>query len=481
MSALKGKVAGVTGAGSGIGRSIALALAAAGARVAVSDISLDDRGRVIVILSNVGKGHLSSQAGELRIYVGGELKWKSPLSAIPDRAFLGPGGVSAYTTPVELEGMFPVMAVVESDRSLPEGDESNNILRKVLSYRKPFALRLEPPPPSPPPPKSEEPSQPPSYPDLAITDLSLSPERKLAIHIVNVGTEFFPIRQGTVRVFVDGVLRGSYPLETRKGRSRLLPQEEMILTTSLTVVGRHEVYTEIELDPGSNERIPGNNSLRKTLEGLPVGPDLVVKELTLSDDFDLSIVLSNVGETELRRGTTLGIRIFVNGQKVSEFDHFISEPVRPHSGSDYVVAPPYRIRVSANSRVKVAIYPKQSKDDVQLANNSLQRSFTLFPFKIEPQESQGFLLEFSHPDANGRRRGDKVKAEIRWDGGGAPLRLSLKKGSRLRKIPPVQGSSPLQVEIPIEGEEVQGGKAWTFSVRNLMEKRAEGYLIIQSP
>ena len=41
MSALKGKVAGITGAGSGIGRSIALGLAKAGARVAVSDISLD--------------------------------------------------------------------------------------------------------------------------------------------------------------------------------------------------------------------------------------------------------------------------------------------------------------------------------------------------------------------------------------------------------------------------------------------------------
>jgi meso-butanediol dehydrogenase / (S,S)-butanediol dehydrogenase / diacetyl reductase len=41
MSALRGKVAGVTGAGSGIGHSIALALAKSGARVAVSDINVE--------------------------------------------------------------------------------------------------------------------------------------------------------------------------------------------------------------------------------------------------------------------------------------------------------------------------------------------------------------------------------------------------------------------------------------------------------
>ncbi len=41
MSVLRGKVAGITGAGSGIGHAIALALAKAGARVAVSDIKGD--------------------------------------------------------------------------------------------------------------------------------------------------------------------------------------------------------------------------------------------------------------------------------------------------------------------------------------------------------------------------------------------------------------------------------------------------------
>jgi hypothetical protein len=202
--------------------------------------------------------------------------------------------------------------------------------------------------------------------------------------------------------------------------------------------------------------------------------------LTLSDDFELSFVLSNVGELELRKGTTLGIRVFVNGQKVSEFDHFISEPVRPYSGSDYVIDPPYRIRLSANSRVRVAIYPKQSKDDMQLVNNSLERNFALFPFRIESQASQEFSLDLSHPGFRGSRE-EKIRAEIRWDGGEAPLRLALTKGSRPRKIPPVQGKSPLRIEVPIKGEEIRKGRAWRFSVGNLTEKPAEGYLIIQSP
>jgi len=54
MNVLKGKVAAVTGAGSGIGRSIALALAKSGARVAVSDINLDWAKQVSKEISDAG-------------------------------------------------------------------------------------------------------------------------------------------------------------------------------------------------------------------------------------------------------------------------------------------------------------------------------------------------------------------------------------------------------------------------------------------
>jgi NAD(P)-dependent dehydrogenase (short-subunit alcohol dehydrogenase family) len=46
MKELAGKIAVVTGAGSGIGRAIALALAAGGARVAVTDL-LEERAKAV--------------------------------------------------------------------------------------------------------------------------------------------------------------------------------------------------------------------------------------------------------------------------------------------------------------------------------------------------------------------------------------------------------------------------------------------------
>jgi len=90
---------------------------------------------------------------------------------------------------------------------------------------------------------------------------------------------------------------------------------------------------------------PENNVLKKRLEGR-LGPDIVVKELDLTDDFELSIVLSNAGEMELRKGTTLRIRILLNDQRVSEFDHFISEPLKPSFGTRYIIDPPYRVRMT---------------------------------------------------------------------------------------------------------------------------------------
>ena len=446
--------------------------------LAISDVTLDDLGRVVITLSNVGKGHFPPQSGVLKIYVEGDLKWNISLGSIPDQAFLEPGGVTVYTAPVELEGTHRVMAVVDSDRAFPEIDESNNILTKVLSYRRAVPL---PPGLPPPPPKSEKPSELLSYPDLTISRLDLSPDRKLVVHIVNIGNEPFPLREATVRIFVDGILKGRYPLGSPSERSHLSPKEEILITTSVAIIGRHEVYAYIVPEPGSKERNLDNNGLRKRLESLLIGPDLLVKEFDLSEDFDLTIVLSNAGELELPKGTTLRIRIYMNGQKVSEFDHFISEPLKPYFESRYVIDPPYRVRVSGNSRVKVVISPRQPKDDVRPENNSLERNFGIFPFKIEPQTSQEFSLDLSNPDLKESRQGEIMKAEVRWDGGGAPVTLSLKGGANLRRISPINGKSPLKLEVPIEEGPNRKGKAWRFSISNLMEKKAEGHLIIQSP
>jgi hypothetical protein len=221
--------------------------------------------------------------------------------------------------------------------------------------------------------------------------------------------------------------------------------------------------------------------LRKRLPGPPSGPDIVVKELDLTDDFELSIVLSNAGDMELQKGTTLGIRIFLNDRRVSEFDHFISEILRASFEARYIINPPYRVRIDGNARVKVVISPKQSTEDIHLENNTFERDFAIYPFRIAPQASQEFPLHLSSLRSKDNRQINKVKTEVRWDGGGSPLRFSLKRPGRHKGVAPITGKSPLKLEVPIQNEKNQKNRAWKISVANLMEKGVEGHLIIQYP
>ena len=448
----------------------------------ITRISLDESGRLAVALSNIGKNPVSYLSGNLKIYVDGDLKWSIPFERIPDHAFLQPGGVTLYTTPVELEGTHSVRAVIDSDEEIVEEDESNNTLTQTLSYE--MAVQLPPPVPSlppPPPPRPETQEATLLFPDVTITNISLNPQRQLVVALANIGEGIFPMRDGTLRVIVDGIPKGSYMLRSLTDQDHLLPREGMTLATPLTLVGRHEVSTYIDIDPGLKERNPENNGLKKILESLPIGPDIIVKDLELTDDFELSILLSNAGEAELRKGTTLRIRVFLNGQKVSEFDHFISEPLKSLSRNRYAVTPPYRIRVDGNSKVRVSVWPKGGADDIRLDNNTLEQYFTIFPFILGPQKGHEFpFLPFSDPLKNKGKR-EKVKVEARWDGGGFPLRLRLKGSADFRKFPAVSGKSPLKMEIPIEDENDQKGHSWRISVDNLMENKAEGFLIIQTP
>jgi hypothetical protein len=441
----------------------------------ISDITLNEFGRVVVTLSNIGKNPVPSGIGDLSLYVDADPKWSIPLERIPDQIFLQPGGISVYTTPLEFEGTHSVRAVVDSDEAIMEEDESNNTLTKLIIFER--VVRL----PSPPPKKPEKPEPMLLLPDLAITDLSLNRQRRLTLTLANVGNGPFPLRSGTLKLFVDGILKGSYSLNSLSDKNYLLPQESITHASSLTLMGRHDVYARIDIDPGVNEINPENNGLKKILEGLPVGPDLVIQEIELTEDLELSILLSNTGEGELRKGATLQVRVFLNDRKVSEFDHFISEPLRPFSGNRYVVEPPYRIRIDGNSKVRVSISPKGASDDIRLDNNTLEQYFTFYSFKLEPQKSQEYSFSpFSNPL---RKRGqkEKVKAEVRWDGGEFPLRLSLKGPGNLKKSPTISGGSPLKLQVPIEDGKNRGRHPWRISVANLLEKKVEGVLIIQTP
>jgi archaellum component FlaG (FlaF/FlaG flagellin family) len=427
----------------------------------ISDISLSETGKVEVMISNIGKGPAPYRVGSLVIYVDGHLKWRDSLGTLPDQTFLQPGGFVLYTTPVELVGRHEVQAFVDNEEKVTEENEVNNVFIKVLGKE---ILEVKP-----------------LLPDLTITDLFLNPQRKLAVTIANIGDSPLPLGGGNLKIIVDGSLKGSYTLGSLSNQSFLPMKGSITLTTPLTLFGRHEIDAHVDFTHGVEESNAENNSLKKVLDGLPVGPDIVVKDLDLTEDLELMIILSNAGEVDLRKGVTFRIRIFVNDRKISEFDHFISEALKANFGNRYLMDPPYRVGIVGISKVKVSISPKLPSDDIRLENNVLKRTFIIFPFRIGPQGREEFSFSFSAPRPQGEGPTEKVKTEARWGGGSSSLMLSFKKSGTLKGIPTLSGKSPLKVEFPVPSEEVQKENVWSVLITNLIDKKVEGHLIIQHP
>jgi archaellum component FlaG (FlaF/FlaG flagellin family) len=427
----------------------------------ISDISLSETGKVEVMISNIGKGPVPYRTGSLVIYVDGHQEWRDSLGIIPDQTFLLPGGFVLFTTPVELVGRHEVRAVVDNEEKMVEENEGNNIFTKVLGKEK---LEIKP-----------------LLPDLTITDLFLNPKRKLVVTIANIGDSPLPLGGGNLKIIVDGSLKGSYTLGSLSDQSSLPMKGSITLTTPLTLVGRHEIDAHVDFTSGMKESNEENNSLKKILDGAPFGPDIVVKDLDLTEDLELMIILSNGGEGDLRKGVTFRIRILVNGRKISEFDHFISEGLKANFGNRYLIDPPYGVGIAGISKVKVSISPKLPSDDIRLENNVLERTFIIFPFKVGPQGREEFSFSFSAPRPQGDGQTEKVKAEARWEGGSSSLMLSFKKSGTIKGIPTLSGKSPLKVEFPISFEEVQKESVWNVLITNLIDKKVEGHLIIQHP
>jgi hypothetical protein len=350
---------------------------------------------------------------------------------------------------------------LDNEEKMVEENEGNNVFTKMLGREK-FEVK------SP-------------LPDLTITDLFLNPRRKLAVTIANIGDSPLPLGGGNLKIMVDGSLKGSYTLGSLSEQSFLPSKGNITLTTPLTLVGRHEIDARVDFAHGLKESNIENNSLKKILDGLPIGPDIVVKDLDLTEDLELVVILSNAGEADLRKGVTFQIRIQVNGQKISEFEHFIPEALKANFGNRYLIDPPYRVGMGGISRVKVSISPKLSSDDIRLENNVLERTFIIFPFRVAPHGREEFSFSFSTAGPQGEGQTEKVKTEARWEGGGASLMLSFKKSGTLEGVPTFSGKSPLKVDFPIPFEEVQKENVWSVLVTNLIDKRVEGHLIIQHP
>ncbi len=427
----------------------------------ISDISLSETGKIEVMLTNVGEGPAPYGIGSLTIYVDGLLKWKDSLGTLPDQGFLEPGGTTLYTTPVELVGKHEVRAVLDKEEKRVEENKSSKVFPKVLEREKGETKPL--------------------LPDVAITDLFLTSRKELAVTIANSGDSPLPLGEGNLTILVDGSPKASYALRSLSDQTSLPVKGAMTLTTPMILAGRHEIDAQVSFPKEMKESNAENNRLRKTLEGFPVGPDIIVKQLELTEDLELVIILSNVGEVELRKGAIFQVQVFVNGQKMSEFDHFISEALKAHSKNRYTVAPPYQVGLAGVSRVKVSISPELPSDDVHPENNVFERTFIIFPFQIRPQGKEEFSFSFFAPQPRSKAQTEKVTIEARWEWGGSSLKLSFKKSGSLEGTPTLTGKSPLKVEFSIPLEEGQKEDVWNVFVTNLIKKKVEGYLIIQHP
>lgn len=423
----------------------------------ISDLSLDESGRLLVKISNIGEGSAPMGGGDLLIYLGGDLRWKVSLEDLPDQSFLLPGGSTLYVTPVELVGRQEVRTILSLRREVADQDESNNMLSKIFE-------------------REVVPVLPPPLPDPAITDLFISPQKRVGVTLANLGEGIFKFEHGNLKLFVDGHLKEEYPLRELTDQEILSPKEKMSLNLPFTLTGRHEVQAFLSI-PGKDQN-QENNHLGKILEILPSGPDIVVRDLELTEDLELLVILSNAGELDLRKGTTFRVRIWVNGQKVSEFDHFTFAPLKAHFGSHYTFEPPYRIPITGISRVKVTVLPKYSSDDIRLENNMLEKTIVVFPFRIEALGKE----EYSFIPTSQRIRGDeKIKAEMRWEGKEEPLMLSFQPPGEVKKELMISGRSPLKMEVPILTGLGLKEKSWKISIINFRDRKIRGNLIVQYP
>jgi hypothetical protein len=336
---------------------------------------------------------------------------------------------------------------------------------------------------TPPPelPSIETPEESLHLPDLAITDLFLSPKKRVTVTMSNIGNSPLPMELGNLKIFIEGQIKGSYRLNRLFDQSFLQPNENITFTSSLTIRGRREVQAYVETSPETRELSIENNHLENILEGLPSGPDIIVQDLDLTEDFNLTIILSNAGEVDLRKGVPFRIRVFVNGLKVSDFDHFIPEGLKANFGNCYTIDPPHRIGIGGTAKVKVSISPKLPSDDVYLGNNILERTFAIFPFQMVPQEIQEFSFFIPSPSVKETGQNEKIKAEVRWEGEESSFLLSFSGQEQVHSFQPLSDHSPLKVEFPIHLEKAQNESQWRVSVANLMEKKVEGCLIIQHP
>lgn len=362
----------------------------------------------------------------------------------------------------------------EAKKEEEKKEEKAKLEGEQVMIKEEVSLAMIPKPPEPLPERL-------SLPDLAVKDLSLKKKRQLLATVANVGTIPFQMDHVVLNLSVDGRLEGRYPWELLSSKKELHPQESIHLSLPFSIIGRREVEIRVEPPAGRIELDRTNNQFKKILDGLPLGPDLTIKDFSLTEDLELMILLCNEGEIDLRKGVTLRVRIYLNDRKVSDFEHYVSEELRARSQTIYTLNPPYRIQLKGSSRVRVSLTPKLRQDDIFLENNALERRFIIFPFQLGGQGREQFSFIIARPSPKEENLSELVKMELRWEMATSPLQLSFRESEGMKDPLYFTGKSPLKVEWPLPPFEIQRESHWMVSVNNLFENRVEGHLIIQHP
>lgn len=329
--------------------------------------------------------------------------------------------------------------------------------------------------------KAEPPKESLRLPDIAVSKIFLKQKRRLYATLTNLGTAPFPMESGGLSLFIDGQLEKQIALKSLSEMGQLPPQESITLALPFSLYQRREVGVRVDTSEEVGEANRENNFLKQTLEGAPMGPDIIVSDFDLNDDLELMILLSNVGEVDLRKGVTFRIRIFLNDRKISDFEHFISEEIKAHLKNHYLLLPPYRVTIRGGTRVKVSLSPKVRSDDIRTENNVLERRFIIFPFQIGGHEREQFSFLIPRPSLKEEDPPGKIKMKVRWVGQSDPLKFSFEGSEGGRTLLDTAGTSPVKVEWPLLMGHSEKESYWRVSVTNPMDKRAEGHLIVQYP
>jgi len=232
---------------------------------------------------------------------------------------------------------------------------------------------------------------------------------------------------------------------------------------------------------GSGVTGEGSGAPEKSPVKVSGGVDLIMKDLGLTEDLELYVVISNAGDVPLPSGSTLHVRIFVNDRKISDFEHLTAKDLKARNGNRYTVHPPYPIAIGGVSLVRTSVWSSPPLKDAEPRNNTLVRNVIVYPLKIEPKMKQDFSFSVFSPRLKNSDPQDKVRAEARWDGDRFPLKLSFKGAGRVKGDRSVSGKSPLKMEVPISLEEPENKEGCLVSVTNPLGQKVVGHVIIQHP